>query len=532
MALVIPNTRVLALRLQEPDKVINSFTKVKVVDGSVFGVDGRIVGVPHRNESLTMLRNLGIKTEGLEPIRTYYRYPALRGKFDPMAHQKTTAEFFTTHPRLFCLNEQRTGKTGSIVWASDFMMRERDVKRVLIVCTMSCMRPVWESEIFGITPNRSVAILHGSAAKRRELLAQDYDYYVINHDGIKVIRKELVEALKSGRIDLLVVDEISEFGDSRTDRYEVLYEMSKVAKRIWGLTGTPMSKGPEPVWALARLVEPKNVPPFITHWKHETMNKVSKYRWVPNIHAKAKIYAALQPAIRFAKADVLKDLPPLTHEHRDIALTGEQTAMLKELKKQGALLINGKRLTAANAAVMIGKVLQICAGAVKMDNGLVTRVNCKPRLDELDLLLEGTTAKFIVLSSYHATGDLIKEHLDKRYKTVLVDGRITGHERERRLAEFTNDPECRGIIAHPKVVGHGLEFSAADTCVWWCPHSSAEYVAQANQRMASISQKNAMGIYYLRSIGTEKAAYARVLTSLNEQASTLELFQNFVAELD
>lgn len=530
MALVLPEKRVLALRLQQPDRVIGSFPKVQVVDGSHFGVNGKIIGVPHRNDSLRVLRNLGIKTAGLEPIRSYYRYPKLRGVHPPMEHQLRTAEFFTTHPKCFCLSTQRTGKTPAVIWAADFMMREHDVKGVLVITTMSCIRLVWENEVFSIVPHRKVAVLHGEKQRRIDRLSKRADYYVINHDGIKVITDELKEAIRSGRINLVVVDESAEFGDSKTERYDILKELCDLAPRVWCLTGTPMSRGPEYVWSQVRLVDPSRVPEFQAHWKHLTMVKVNKNKWIPRRAAKELVYAAMQPSIRFEKRDVLKNLPPITISDLEVPLSADQKSMITKLKKEGALRLSTGVMTVANAAVMLGKVLQICGGAVKVDDGTVHEVDVAPRMKELIRLLDGTDQKFIVLGSHQAIVDLLQKNLKTKYGTVWVDGRVTGTARERALNKFVTDPNCRGLVAHPKTIGHGLEFSVADTIVWWSPTHSPELYAQANERMASAAQKNPMGIYHLGAVSVEWKVYGNVSGKLQLQQSVLDMFKEFIDE--
>jgi len=54
------------------------------------------------------------------------------------------------------------------------------------------------------------------------------------------------------------------------------------------------------------------------------MNKVSMFKWVPKLDAQDKIHVALQPAIRFTKAQCL-DLPPVITENRDVPLTPSLT---------------------------------------------------------------------------------------------------------------------------------------------------------------------------------------------------------------
>ena len=58
------------------------------------------------------------------PITRDYNYPGLYKPFD---HQKTTAEFLSVHQRAFCFNEAGTGKTSSVIWATDYLMKQGKV---------------------------------------------------------------------------------------------------------------------------------------------------------------------------------------------------------------------------------------------------------------------------------------------------------------------------------------------------------------------------------------------------------------------
>ena len=112
--------------------------------------------------------------------------------------------------------------------------------------------------------------------------------------------------------------------------------------------------------------------------------------------------------------------------------------------------------------------------------------------------------------------------------SVTVDGRVTGRARDNAIHRFMHDPQCRGLVAHPRTISHGLEFSIADTLIWWSPCHNKEWVAQANERMASIAQTNPMGIYRIGANFTEWSVYRSVHDALSLQASALELFQQFV----
>ena len=60
------------------------------------------------------------------PIERDYDWP---GMYTPFHHQRTTASFLSARNRAFCFNEAGTGKTSSVIWAADYLMRLGKVKR-------------------------------------------------------------------------------------------------------------------------------------------------------------------------------------------------------------------------------------------------------------------------------------------------------------------------------------------------------------------------------------------------------------------
>ena len=78
-------------------------------------------------------------------ILTDYNWP---GKHKPFAHQKQTSEFLTLNRKAFCFNEQGTGKTASVIWATDYLMTLGVIKRVLVICPLSIMKSAWQQDLF------------------------------------------------------------------------------------------------------------------------------------------------------------------------------------------------------------------------------------------------------------------------------------------------------------------------------------------------------------------------------------------------
>lgn len=532
MPVAVPDKKAILLTMRNPKRITDVFPRHQQIDE-------HNVAVPMRSESVQVLRNMGINVVGMEPIRYLYEYPRLRGQFDPMPHQRTMAEFMTVNPKCFVLSEQRCGKTGSVIWASDYLRREGTIGSVLVLSTMSTMRQVWKNDIFSIIPGASYAVAHGTAAKRKKVLSENYDYWIMNHDGIKHSFDQLLQMVLDRRITAIIVDEGAKFADHNTERYAALKALCDACHYVWWLTGTIAARGVDKVWGQCRIINPSLMPKSPTEWKYKVMWKAKTFRdpktnqykgekWVPMEDAVDKIYNVLTPAIRFRKRDVFKDLPPIVQRQLDVGLSPQQKKMVSALtgKDSAVVLPDGSTIVATNPGVRLMKILQVCTGSVKDTEGNNHRVDCSPRMDELMDILDGTERKVIVFATFHAAVDLLVETIRKRCKVISVDGRVTGKAREAALDAFRFDEATRVGVFHPGTVSHGLDFSAADTIVWWGPHDKAEEVAQANERMASLAQRNPMAIYQLSGCYQEAQSYATVNEGLNLQDQLHRMFED------
>src|SRR5215510_9639294 len=148
----------------------------------------RMIVVPHGIDETKLLRNLDWPVPS--PIEEHYDFPSVDGK-RPFTKQVLTCVLMTMNRNCFVLNDMGTGKTKSAIWAFDFLRRAGKARRMLVVAPLSTVRFTWEREIFNTLPNLSVAVLTGTADRRRKLLAEKHDVYIINHDGVKVIFPEL-----------------------------------------------------------------------------------------------------------------------------------------------------------------------------------------------------------------------------------------------------------------------------------------------------------------------------------------------------
>lgn len=483
-----------------------------------------LIAVKHTLDSTKLLRNIGLKA----PHPMLHDGFIFSGRYKPMAHQYETTDFLTMHRKAFVLNDMGTGKTGAALWAIDYLMQRGLIKRVLVVCPLSVTK-VWQDEGFSVTPHRAIGVMTGKREKRLDVLHSGCEICVINFDGLTSLydsKKHKSEL--DGMFDLIIVDEASTYRNAQTQRYKALKHINTPEVRLWLMTGTPTPNAPTDAWALIRLVAPSRVPSSFKLFQETVMRQQGPYKWVPRPSAQATVRKLMQPAVRFEKADCL-DLPPITYNNRHCELTPEQQKMFDTMKRRmkHENEDTGEKITAANAAVKIIKLQQICCGVVKDDNEQPVYLSAKPRLDDLQELIEEAPGKVIVYVPFLYAMEIVAEAVSKYATCAVVNGSVPNHVRGEIFTAFQTAPDPRVLIAHPAVAAHGLTLTAASTGIWYAPIYSSEQYEQANARMDRKGQTNAVSIYHLGAHPFEWAIYDVLRNKGSMQTALLNLYRQF-----
>jgi SNF2 family DNA or RNA helicase len=452
------------------------------------------------------------------PINRDYEYV---GIYKPFAHQKTTTEFLSINRKAFCFNEAGTGKTSSVLWAADYLMHQKEVSKVLIICPLSIMYSAWQNDIFNTCMHRTSVVCHGTAEKRKKLIESDYEFTIINFDGVNVVEKEI----KEKRYDLIVVDECNAYKSTSTTRWKTLNRILMPSTRLWMLTGTPASQSPEDAYGLAKLVCPQRVPKFKRAWKDKVMYQISRFKWLPRPSSKNDVYKALQPAIRFAKDQCL-DLPELVYQTRQVDLTKQAEKYYRILKDQMLIEASGEQVTSVNAAANLNKLLQISGGAVYTDNREVLNFDIKPRLKVLLETVQETEHKTIVFVPYRHTIDIVSNYLaDNGITNELIHGDISATDRATIINRFQTQDQPRVLVIQPQSASHGVTLTRANTVVFWSPIMSVEVYLQCIARIDRVGQKNKMTVVHLQGSDVEKRMYAMLQGKVDSHTKLIDLYK-------
>lgn len=454
-----------------------------------------------------------------------YQWPAPLG-VKPFAHQKTTVEFLVSNRKAFCFNEQGTGKTASVIWATDYLMSLGAIKRVLVVCPLSIMRSAWQQDLFKFAMHRRVAVAHHAKPEvRKQLVSGDAEYVIVNFDGVEIVKKEII----AGKFDLIVIDESSAYKNAQTTRWKCMRDIMQSVKGLWMLTGTPAAQSPVDAYGLAKLVNPGGVPKFFGQYRDLVMQQFGTYKWIPRPNADKIVHKALQPAIRFEKAQCL-DLPPVTYLTREAPMTPQQRKYYNILHKDMLIEAAGENISAVNAAVKINKLLQISCGAAYSDDKAVIDFDVSPRLAVVEEVINEAANKVLVFVPFSHTITLLQNHLNKKGITnEVIAGNVNVNKRTDIVNRFQTSPLTKVLIIQPQAASHGLTLTAADTIIWYAPITSVETYLQANARIDRPGQQNPMTVVHIRSSPVEGRLYSMLQSGIQEHSKIVELYKEELA---
>ena len=511
-ALEIVKNKAVLLKLREPQQVTAAIPESRELTGNKVVVKWGV------NEAHT-LKDLNINVPS--PIQGRYNWP---GQHKPFKHQKTTSAFLTLNRKAFCFNEQGTGKTASAIWASDFLMKQGMISRVLVICPLSVMDSAWRNDLFSFAMHRTVDIAYGSPDKRRKIIQGGAEFVIINYDGVEIVADDIAEA----GFNLIIVDEATHYKNAQTKRWKTLNKILKPDMWLWMLTGTPAAQSPLDAYGLAKLVNPKAVPRFFGSFRDVVMYRVSQFKWIPKQSAVDTVFRVLQPAIRFTKDDCL-DLPDMIYVKREVELTRQQQKYYKELRNRMVVQAAGEEITAVNAAVNMNKLLQISSGAIYTDGGDALEFDIKHRYKVLREVIDESSKKVLVFAPFrHIISILADKLIADGIAADIIQGDVPVKRRTQIIKSFQEQDDPRVLILQPAAAAHGVTLTAANTVVWWGPTSSLETYSQANARVHRTGQKHKCTVVQLQGSLIEKHVYNLLDSKIDVHSQIVDLYDKLL----
>ena len=434
--------------------------------------------------------------------------------------QRITAELFTKNKRAYCLNELGTGKTRSALFAYDWLRRLSIVECMLVICPLSALERTWGREITKYFPWLKYAILHGSRTERLKKLKSKVHIYVINHDGVEVIRDELME--KFG-LNCVLVDELASYRNGGSNRTKNLKILVGGKLFVWGLTGSPIPRAVTDVWGPCSCITPYTVPSSFHTFRAQLMIKKGPFKWIPKPFAADRAVSCMQPSVRF-KLDDVTELPEKVTHYYEAQLTSHQRVVYESMRKTAIALVGDKKIDALNAGAVLSKLLQIALGYAYTRQGEIITFDNTPRLQLILDLIDSAAKKVILFAPFKSAIAALSKMLEaNKLDHAIVTGDVLAKKRNTIFEDFQDTGKYKVLLAHPACMAHSLTLTAASTTIWAGPVTSLEIFTQANARTYRVGQDTKTLIAMVGGTAAEEKIYRLLGSNESIQDRFLEI---------
>lgn len=266
--------------------------------------------------------------------------------------------------------------------------------------------------------------------------------------------------------------------------------------------------------------------------------KLVEYEVLTGYQNIEELQAKLAPfTYRKRKIDCL-NLPPKIFGMRRVHLSSAQKDVYAELKANGLVLLREAEAHERQQPVQVAALaeltedeliartsdkhlktttelkltlllrLQQCVGGFVTDDNGVTRAidgaDYNPRMVATHRLVEGALvgeAKVIIWAIYRAEMKALGEQCtalfgDRAKTTAIYGGQHTKDQRRQLIEDFKNSAsDLRILISHEKSLGVGMNFTVAQTEIFYTSGPSGRARVQAEDRCHRIGQTGAVNIY-------------------------------------
>ena len=175
--------------------------------------------------------------------------PLVRTRSDLRPYQRRMCKLAYQNPHCGLLLKIGGGKTVITLTLAEYLLRQGDVRRVLVVGPLRVVNSVWQQEAEGWehTAGLTFSLILGSAARRRAAADRNAQVYLVNVENFVWLMEHYSQVWKW---DMVVCDEFSLFKNQSAMRSRALRSLrkSKALKRLIGLTGTPAANGLHDFW--------------------------------------------------------------------------------------------------------------------------------------------------------------------------------------------------------------------------------------------------------------------------------------------
>jgi SNF2 family DNA or RNA helicase len=402
------------------------------------------------------------------------------------------------------------GKTPiTLTVINELIYNRFQVQKVLVVCPKRVAELVWHTEAAKWEHTKHLRVIRvlGTQYERIRALSMPGDVFVINRENF-IWLVNLIKASRTGwQFDCVVLDENIGFKDRSSESWKHLAKVRAYIDRLYLLTGTPSPNSLLELWPQVSIMDKgQRLGKTLTGYRDryfwpDKRNGNVVYSWKLRPGAADQIYRCVSDVMLHVESDI--ELP----ERIDNVI--KVTFDMARYNEMEATFVSGG-VSAANSAVLAGKLAQMANGAVYDDLERVVGIH-DSKLDALQEIVD-QGEPVLCFTTYKHDQDRIMKRFPKAE-------RFNGEDSMKRWAAG----KINLMLMHPGSGGHGVDGLqlGGHVAVWFGLPFSLDLYDQASARLHRPGQKSSVTVHHIVAAGTIDERIMRVLETKGDMQQAL-----------
>ena len=416
-----------------------------------------------------------IKSHNVEVVEVDYSKYSHR---PPLQHQKEAIEKLSGSRRFILADDMGLGKTTCTIIAA----LETGAKKILIICPAS-LKINWQREIENYS-DRPVYISEGKK------FSTESDFVIVNYDILKNFhdtKEKDNSLLNQSNFDLVILDEAHMISNPQAQRTKIINHFVKNIKRVWLLTGTPMTSRPMNYYNLLNIIES----PVAQNWMAYAIRYCQGYQFMAGRRKVWNVTGASnleelrdrtsKQILRRLKEDVL-DLPDKIISPVYLRLKSKE---YEELMGEYYAWYDKNPDEASSLTVQFSKLMKV--------RKVISNEKTKQTIEIVENIIE-QGKKVIVFTNFTESLQTIYQHFGKQ--AVYLDGSCSKPHRQKAVDEFQDNEKIKVFVGNIKAAGVGLTLTSAEVVIMNDLSFVPAEHSQAEDRAYRYGQKNNVLVYY------------------------------------
>jgi len=449
----------------------------------------------------------------------------------PFKHQLACFLVGLIEPQFLFFLDMGLGKSKLVLDLFRYRQQRGAARRMLVLVPNTVNLMSWEQQGAIHRPDVNLVSLYGDTEARRQMIEDGTgDVNVITYAGWmhlccdkvlhpkKQVNKMQVNAKTaahlSSRYDMVVWDESTELKNHRGLPFKLAKHFKDVPYR-YGLTGTPMGRDPQDLWAQFCAADGgetfgKTLGVFRQAFFNETVNYWGGYEYKLQHGAEDRMARFMAHRSLYYATSECHDLPEQVYTQVSIPFTSEMKAHYAKMIADLRAATNFQEMK--NAFI---RMRQLSSGFLTLaddDERVIADLEPNMKIEALlELLREiGPDEKVVVFHTFTHSSHKIAETLTKNH---IGCSQLYGGTADpgKAVRKFTDTKGCRVLVVNDQVGAKSLNLQCARYVIFYESPVSLINRQQAEKRVHRIGQDRTVFYYDLVVDNTIDAKLLRYL---------------------